>query len=138
MHPILRNTLATITGIILGSVANMSLVNLGHSIFPMEGVDPNDMEALTEAMSTASAKYFLFPFLAHAIGTLVGAFVAAALAVNHKLKFALGIGGFFLLGGITVSFLIPAPMWFISTDIILAYIPMAYIGGKIALSLSKS
>ena len=53
------------------------------------------------------------------------------------MKFSLGIGAFFLLGGIVASFIIPAPTWFVITDIVIAYIPMAWIGGIIALKLSK-
>jgi hypothetical protein len=69
---------------------------------------------------------------------MAGALIAGSIAANHKMKFALSIGGLFLLGGIIVSFMIPAPVWFTATDIIIAYIPMAWIGGKIALRYSKS
>lgn len=30
------------------------------------------------------------------------------------------------------AFMIPAPVWFILVDLILAYLPMAYFGGKLA------
>ena len=73
------------------------------------------------------------PFLAHALGTLVGAYIAATIAVNHKMKFALVIGGWFLLGGIVNIFMLPSPIWFTVVDLAGAYIPMAYIGGKLAI-----
>jgi hypothetical protein len=39
------------------------------------------------------------------------------------------IGVLFLAGGISMVFMVPnAPMWFNSIDLILAYIPMAYLG----------
>ena len=138
MNPILKNILAVLLGWLAGSAVNMGLVMAGHSLFPISGVDPNDMKALGEIMPTLGCKYFIFPFLAHALGTLFGALVAGLIAANHKMKFALGIGGLFLLGGIMVSFIIPAPAWFTAADIILAYIPMAWIGGKLALRFSKS
>ena len=47
------------------------------------------------------------------------------------MKLAMVIGVFFLLGGIYASYLIPAPTWFMALDIIVAYIPMAYFGGKL-------
>lgn len=128
----LKNILAVITGWIVGSIINMSLVKIGHMILPIEGLDPSDMNALAEVMPTLEPKYFIFPFLAHALGTLVGAFIAYNLAATHKMKFALGIGAIFFLLGIMVSFMIPAPTWFAVTDILLAYIPMAWIGGKLA------
>lgn len=134
MNPILRNILAVIGGWVAGSVVNMGLVQLGHSILPIEGVDPNNMEALAEIMPSLDFKYFIFPFLAHAIGTLVGAAAAGSIAVNHKMKFALGIGILFLAGGIMVNIMIPGPAWFTVADIALAYIPMAWIGGKLVIN----
>lgn len=132
MNPILKNILAVIAGWLGGSIVNMGLIKIGHMILPIQGVDHNDMEALAEVMPTLEAHYFAFPFLAHALGTLVGAFIAYKIAVTHKMKFALGIGAFFLLGGIIMTQVLPAPTWFEITDVVLAYIPMAWIGGKLA------
>lgn len=136
MNRIIRNILAVVAGWIIGSAVNLGLINLGHSILPMEGVDPNNMTALAKAMPTADFKHLIFPFLAHALGTLAGAVIAGIIAANHKMKFAIAIGVLFLLGGIAVSFMIPAPLWFTIADIVLAYIPMAFLGGKVALKLS--
>lgn len=132
MNPVLKNILAVVAGWLGGSIINMGLVTLGHTIFPIEGIDPNDMDALASYMANAEMKYFIFPFLAHAIGTLVGAIIAVFIAATHKLKMALIVGLLFLIGGILVSFMIPAPTWFIAADLLLAYLPMAWIGGKIA------
>ncbi len=132
---VLRNILAVILGWAGGSAVNMGLVMAGHAILPVEGLDPNNMEAMAEIMPSLSAEYFIFPFLAHALGTLVGGMIAGLVAASHHMKFALGIGLLFLIGGITVSFLIPAPMWFTGLDLILAYLPTAWIGGKIAANL---
>ena len=131
-----RNILAIIIGWFIGSAVNIGLIEAGHTFIPIEGLDPNDMKALAKVMPTLSAKYFIFPFLAHALGTLIGAIVAGWIAASHKMKFSLAIGALFLLGGITMSFILPAPIWFIACDIIIAYIPMAFIGGKIAKQIS--
>lgn len=132
MNPILRNILSVIVGWLSGSAVNMGLVMLGHQLMPIPGINVNDMEALAGAMPTLDAEYFIFPFLAHALGTLVGATVAAYIAATHKMKFAFGIGILFLFGGIMASFMLPAPTWFIVLDLVLAYLPMAWLGGKIA------
>lgn len=137
MKPIFRNILAVIIGWLGGSLVNMGLIQTGHKILPIEGVDLNDMDALAAIMPTLEFEYFVFPFLAHAIGTLVGAAIAGLIAANHKMKFSLAVGGLFLIGGIIVNFMIPGPTWFAAADILLAYIPMAWIGGKIALKLSE-
>ena len=88
-------------------------------------------------MPTLDPEFFIFPFLAHAIGTLVGAIIAGVIATKHKINFSLGIGIFFLLGGIAAIFMYPAPTWFAIVDIVLAYIPMAWIGGKLAIKISS-
>ncbi len=137
MNRIIRNILAVIAGWLLGSVINLSLIKIGHSVFPIEGIDPSDMEALAEVMPTLDFKYFIFPFLAHALGTLIGAFIAGLIAANHKMKIALGIGLIFLIGGVLASFMIPAPTWFVVADLAIAYIPMAWIGGKLAMKKTK-
>lgn len=138
MNPIIRNILAVIAGWFGGSIVNMGLIQLGHKAFPIEGIDLNDMEALASVMPTLEPEYFIFPFLAHASGTLVGAFIAGYIATKYKMKFALGIGILFLIGGIAVNYLLPGPTWFAAADILLAYIPMAWIGGKIAKRLAKN
>ena len=138
MNPILRNILAIIAGWLGGSAINMGLVQIGHTLVPIIGVDPTDMEALVEVMPTLDFKHFIFPFLAHALGTLTGAFIAGYIATNHKMKFALAIGFLFLLGGIIVNNMLPGPTWFSVTDILIAYLPMAWLGGKLAMNLTKS
>lgn len=134
MHPILRNTIAVATGIILGSAVNMALIQLSGSLIPPpEGADVTTVEGLKDAMHLFQPRHFIMPFLAHALGTLAGAWLAATLAVSHKMKFALGIGAFFLLGGIANIVLLPSPIWFATVDLLLAYIPMAYLAGRVAI-----
>ena len=137
MTPTVKNIIAIVCGWFIGSLVNMGLIEAGHTLIPIEGLDPNNMKALAKVMPTLSAKFFIFPFLAHALGTLVGAIFAGWIATSHKMKFSLAIGVLFLLGGIVISFMLPAPIWFIACDIIIAYIPMAFIGGKIAKKISE-
>ena len=128
----LKNILAVVLALVLGGSVNMGLIMVSGSIIPPpEGIDPINMESLKASMHLYEAKHFIFPFLAHALGTLVGAFIAAKVASSRKMTFALVIGGFFMLGGITNAFLLPAPIWFIALDIVLAYLPMAWLGGKL-------
>ncbi len=136
MNPILKNIIAVIIGWLGGSFINMVLIKIGHMLIPIEGIDPNDMDALVAIMPSLGAKYFIFPFVGHAMGTLSGAIIAGLIAANNKMKFSLAIGGLFLLGGIMVNFMLPGPTWFAVLDIAIAYLPMAWIGGKIAESKS--
>lgn len=133
MNPIIRNILAVVAGIIIGGAVNMGIILISSSIVPPpEGADITTMEGLKASMHLMQPEHFIMPFLAHALGTLVGAYIAATIAVNHKLKFALAIGGWFLLGGIVNIFMLPSPIWFTVVDLAGAYIPMAYLGGKLA------
>lgn len=133
MNPIARNVLAALSGFVVGSVVNLGLVNIGSSVIPLPaGADVSTMEGLRESMKLFTPVNFIFPFLAHALGTLTGAFVAAKLAANHHMKFAIGIGVMFLIGGITMVIMCGGPVWFIGIDLLLAYIPMGFLGGVLA------
>jgi hypothetical protein len=133
MNPIIRNILAVLAGILLGSVVNMGLIQISGAIIPPpEGLDMTTPEGIKAAMPLLEPKHFIFPFLAHALGTLVGAFIAAKLGASNKMILALIIGAIFLSGGIAASLMIPAPTWYVALDLVMAYLPMAYLGGKFA------
>lgn len=132
MNPIIRNVLAVAAGFILGSVVNMGLIMVSGSIIPPpNGVDPNDIESIKASIHLYTPVHFLFPFLAHALGTLAGAYLAARLGATRKPILALIIGIIFLLGGIAAANMIPAPSWFVVVDLFLAYLPMAWLGGRL-------
>jgi hypothetical protein len=127
-----RNILAVIAGLVIGGVVNMGLVMLGPWLIPPPaGADPTTVEGLNASIHLFETKHFIFPFLAHALGTLVGALVAALISQSGKLMVAMIVGVLFLIGGISASWMIPAPMWFEAVDIVLAYIPMALIGARL-------
>jgi hypothetical protein len=125
----LKLTLAVIAGILIGGSVNMGIIMLGGYIVPPPpGVDASNPESIAASIHLYEAKHLVTPLLAHAIGTLVGALIAYLIAPRLKILMAFIIGGFFLLGGISVSFMIPAPWWFIVIDLLAAYIPMAWLG----------
>lgn len=133
MNPILRNSLAVIAGAIIGSIVNMALVNAGPMLIqPPAGVDITTLEGLKASMHLFQPKHFLFPWLAHALGTLVGAFLAAKIAGSHQRTLALIVGVLFLIGGIMNVVMLPSPLWFTLTDLLLAYLPMAWLGSRLA------
>ena len=100
-------------------------------IAPQPGVDMTNVQSLSAAMPLLAPKNFLFPFLAHALETLAGAFVAFLIAASHRSAFAYAIGAIFLAGGIAATFMIPAPKWFTILDLAVAYIPMAFIATQL-------
>jgi hypothetical protein len=139
MAPIIRNIAAVVVGFIVGGFVNMGLIMLGSSIIPAPpGVDASDAESIAAGMHLFEAKHFITPFVAHAAGTLVGALVACLLAVSSKMTVAMVIGFVSLAGGIAAAFMIPAPLWFLVLDLLVAYIPMAWLGGKLGQRFGKS
>ncbi|WP_309891852.1 hypothetical protein [Archangium sp.] len=136
MKIILRNVLAVIAGFVLGSIVNMSLVTAGPHVFALPpGVDVNDMNSLKSSGHLMQPTNFIFPFLAHALGTLAGALTAHVIAASHRSVFAYTIGVLNLAGGIAASFMIPAPIWFIALDLLVAYLPMAWLATKLGQTL---
>ena len=112
----LLNLSRVIAALFAGSIINMCFVWLGQQWFPAPA-----------GFKNALPIHFLFPFLAHAFGTLSGAILMCWLKPKETRRYALIIGIIFLMGGISACFMIPAPAWFISADLVLAYIPMALL-----------
>lgn len=134
----LRNALAVLAGLVVGSVANMGLIAAGNLAIPLpEGVDVNDPESLAQSMHLFEPRHFVAPFVAHALGTLAGAWLAFRIAATRKALVAYVIGVLFLCGGVAASFMIPAPAWFIALDLIVAYVPMAWLATRIGVSRNK-
>lgn len=132
MPPILRNIIAIIAGIVFGSLVNGAIIMVsGNIIAPPAGVDLTTEEGLKAGMYLMEPKHFIFPFLAHAIGTFVGAYIAARIATK-KIILAMVIGAVFLTGGIWMIVIVPSPVWFTIVDLAGAYLPVAYFAGRIA------
>ena len=126
MKKILTNIGIIILGIIIGMILNMGLIILGGIIFtPTENIEP--MNAINWDL-----KYFIFPFLAHSVGTLSGSFLVSKLSRNSNIIFPLIVGLYFLSGGIYMVTILPVPMWFVFLDLIVCYIPMSLIGWRIS------
>ena len=93
MNTIFKNILVVLGCCLLGMVVNMGLIITGNQLIPFaDSVSPMDA-------TMWEIKYFLFPFFAHAMGTLSGAYIAAKFAASYHMILAICIGIFFLLGG---------------------------------------
>lgn len=131
MPPLARNILALVGGVIFGGVINGLLIALGpHLVPPPPGVDVSNPESLAKGIHLFQPRHFVIPLLAHAGGTFAGALAAYLTAVTHRDRFAYAVGVIFLCGGIAASFLIPAPRWFVAVDLIVAYLPMAWLATR--------
>ena len=136
MKTLVRNILAVIVGLALGASVNMLLIVIGpYLIPPPAGIDVTDTESIAASIHLYGPEHFVIPFLAHALGTFVGALVAFIIAASYRSMFAYAIGAIFLAGGISVTFMIPAPIWFTVLDLVVAYFPMAWLGIHLARDL---
>lgn len=138
MHPILRNILVVVAGIIIGVSVNMTIVKNSDALIPYPaGTDISTPEGINATMPLFQPKHFIMPFLAHAIGTFVGALIVGLFAATHNLRLAMVIGIINLIGGISAVYMIRAPLWFNVVDLLFAYIPMAYLGGLLGMKWSR-
>jgi hypothetical protein len=128
MPVLLRNVLAVIAGLVAGAFINGALITLSPLIIPPPaGVDVSNVESMRQGMHLYQPQHFVMPFLAHALGTFAGALVAWLVAATYKAQLAYAVGVLFLMGGVAAAFMIPAPAWFIALDLLLAYVPMAWL-----------
>ena len=136
MKKIIVNIVAVLMSLFAGAMANGGIINISSKIIPPPaGSNLQTMEGLIKAMPLMEPKHFIMPFLAHALGTFVGAILCSLVARSQKLILALSIGLIFFIGGFTMVFQLPAPLWFDLVDLIFAYFPMAWLGYKIVSKL---
>ena len=132
MPNVLRNVLAVLAGLVIGGIVNIALITISPMVIPPPaGVDVSNAESLSKSIHLFEPRHFIFPFLAHALGSLVGALAAYLIAASYKTQIAIAVGVIFLCGGVAASFMIPAPTWYIALDLLAAYLPMAWLGSKI-------
>ena len=131
MHPFLKSGLAVLAGIFVGVIANFGIIILSSSIIPPpDGVDVSNIESIKANIHLYNPIHFLFPFLAHAIGTFSGAVLAIKISKQTKIAYMVAL--VFLYGGISMVTQVPSPMWFTVLDLGLAYIPMAWLATKMS------
>jgi hypothetical protein len=138
MKGIVLNVLVFVACVLAGGMANGLIINYsGAFVSPPAGSNLTTEAGLKAAMAVMEPKHFIMPFLAHAFGTLIGAFLVTLFNKDRRFFRALLVGFLFFLGGAWMVFELPSPLWFDALDLGLAYIPMAWIGYKLALRFSK-
>ena len=92
----------------------------------------NDAESVASSIHLFEPKHFVLPFVAHALGTLIGALAAYLISAKNKSRIAHIVGVIFLCCGVAACFIVPAPAWFIALDLCVAYVPMAWLATRLA------
>lgn len=120
-----RNILGVLIGFCVGNIAIMGLHYAGMYFYPLpEGVNMNDMEALSAYIAVAPFGALMAVIVAHIGGTFL-----AGMATNifsKSVVTAYIIGGIFTLAGLYNIFQLPHPWWF--TIELILYVPAAYYG----------
>ena len=131
---ILKRTTVIFIAIFSGAMLNGAIINISSKVIsPPKGFDLKTMEGLQAAMPHMGPEHFVFPFLAHALGTLIAAILISRFLTSQQLIFSMMAGLLFLMGGVSMVVMLPkTPIWFVLLDLIVAYIPMAYLGYKLA------
>jgi hypothetical protein len=136
---IVLSVLSVMAGLIVGSFINMQLLNLGMKLIPSPtGEGANSIDVVKANIHLFQPIHYVFPYLAHALGTLIGAFATTLIAPTKKFTHAIVLGMLFLIAGIINVVMLPnAAIWFSILDLVTAYIPMAVVGYKLALLINK-
>jgi hypothetical protein len=130
MHPFLKSGLAVLLGIVIGGIVNFGIILLSNLIIPPpDGVDVSNIDSIKANIHLYTPIHFVFPFLAHALGTFSGAVLAIKISNQKKVVYLVGL--IFLYGGISMVNQVPGPLWFSVIDLGIAYIPMAWLATKI-------
>ena len=131
--PFLRAILAVIVGLVIGGVVNSTFEWLGTVLIGSPaGSDMTTTEGVRASVHLMQPQHFIFPFLADVFSSLVGAFAAAKIAGRYHLMAAMNVALLFLAMAIHIYSAIPFPGWFMAVDFLFAYIPMAWIGDRLA------
>ena len=133
MIKILRNILALVIGAALGMALNGWLIGISNSLIPLpEDVNPSNLKSIQTHIHLYSLKHFVMPFWAHALGTFVSAFVAAKIWIGDPMIPGYIFGLFFLIGGITMVYFIKSPILPSMVVLLFAYLPMGWLGARLA------
>jgi hypothetical protein len=131
-----RKILAVVAGVILAGIVVYLVEAVGHRVYPPpENLDTKNLEAMKAYVATLPAGAFLFVLVAYILGSFSGGWLAAKIARASQIPLALTVGGVQLLFGILNLVAIPHPTWFAIASI-LAFLPAAYLGGKLETKLA--
>lgn len=135
----LLSILGVVAGMVVGGTVVWAVELMANRVHPFpEGIDRSDMDAFMEAVrqhaADAPLAALVIVIVAHAVGPLIGSFLAALIAGRGKMVCGMIIGVLFLLAGVMNLVMIPHPLWFAVVDL-LVVLPMAFIGAKLAIGL---
>ena len=128
----LRTLLAIVAGLITAMLAIFGVEAIGLLFFPPPAGTALDTEAdlaRLVAMSSPAAKAWLV--FGWALGSFIGAWVAARISRKHRRIAALAVGLFIVAGTVMNAMLIVHPLWMNLLGILLP-VPLALLAARLA------
>ncbi len=131
MPPIVRSVFAIFLGMVSCFFLILTIEMLGAMAFPPPpGLDSTDPETAAAARKLIAPGMFALVLVAWAVGTFIGAGIAARVASRWKISHGMVIGTLFLLASISQMQMFPHPTWVWVVGIA-EFLPVAYLGAKL-------
>lgn len=125
-----RKILAVLAGILAAVVIVFVIEFISSMVYPPPpGMDMSDMEAMKAHVQTLPTGAFIFVLAAWTIAAFVGGLVAGKIAKSNEVLFAWIVGGVLLIASIANLVMIPHPVWFSVTGIVLILVA-TFMAGK--------
>jgi len=132
----IRQFLAVIAGIIVGSLGIWLMERLGHSLYPFPAdLKVDDIEGFKAYVENLPFMGKFIVILGYTLGGLLSGFVATKVANNNKPVAAIVCGAIFLFFTIYNMTVLPTPIWFWILGI--AVWGLVFVGYQLALNKNK-
>ena len=125
-----KSIIAVVLAVLLAGVVIAAVQLLNTQIFPLPpGVDFNDREAMSRAVSSMPTGGFVLLLLSYTLGALAGGWLAARMAPRRPLLHAMIVGVLLLAAGVMNFVSIPHPLW-VTVLGLLIFLPMSWLGAS--------
>jgi hypothetical protein len=119
MKEVLRNTLAAMSGALVGLLLISVIEMIGAQVYPPPaGLDPKDPVAMKQFLANLPVGALLFVLLAYFLGVLGGAFVAGRFSLGGGARQAVMVTLLFLVASVMNLMAFPHPAWFWAANIL--------------------
>ncbi|WP_407351072.1 hypothetical protein [Luteimonas sp. R10] len=128
----LRTFGAVLLGLLVGVATMLALEYAGMALFPPPaGLDLQDEADLARLIASASTGKLLWVLGSWCLAGFAGAWVAARLALAHRLLAGLAVGGLIVAGVALNVAVLPHPLWMTLAGLLLP-IPLAWLAARLA------
>ena len=125
-----KSIIAVVLAVLLAGVVIAAVQFVNTQIFPLPpGVDFNDREAMSRAVSSMPTGGFVLLLLSYTLGALAGGWLAARMAPRRPLLHAMIVGVLLLAAGVMNFVSIPHPLW-VTVLGLLIFLPMSWLGAS--------